>query len=376
MSSCIRPTITWPRALISSVLPYTSATQLNACCGGVMLSPRDANSTIGTLIWRRSKTPPGPALRRARPHLVADEEVLRDPLDLLAIHEEVAAPPALELEEARRLGVDVGEDVVVLVPERIGGVQVLEVLHEIGAVELPVAEVGSERREPRAAEQTAGVAHRVVARAFAPGTAPVRHRCPDHHDRTGVVGIRSGEHHRRPAGLTVADDCRLLGIRMQLAHAVHELALGVAHVEQRLTGLGIREEDDEVHGVAFAQRHADLRIVLETADAGAVAAARVDDHVGTAVGVDRHAFRRNDAQQRVVDRTLERASVHDRLVVEVKHRRQSLPLVLEEVVAALAQRVPEQDGALREVDGVLRRAGGDLPQATRDSPLRRRARAR
>ena len=60
MSSCIRPTITWPRALISSVLPYTSATQLNACCGGVMLSPRDANSTIGTLIWRRSKTPLGP----------------------------------------------------------------------------------------------------------------------------------------------------------------------------------------------------------------------------------------------------------------------------------------------------------------------------
>ena len=28
---CSRPTITWPRALISSVVPYTSATQLKAC---------------------------------------------------------------------------------------------------------------------------------------------------------------------------------------------------------------------------------------------------------------------------------------------------------------------------------------------------------
>ena len=38
-----------------------------------------------------------------------------------------------------------------------------------------------------------------------------------------------------------------------------------------------------------------------------------------------------------------------------------MPLVLEEVVAALAQRVPEEDGALHEVDGVLRRASGDFP---------------
>ena len=43
-------------------------------------------------------------LHRARPQLVADEEVLRDPLDLLAIQQVVAAPPALELEEALRLG--------------------------------------------------------------------------------------------------------------------------------------------------------------------------------------------------------------------------------------------------------------------------------
>ena len=151
MSWCSRPTITCPRALISSVLPYTSATQLNACCGGVMLSPIEANRMIGTFISRRSNTPPPPVLDRARPQLVADEEILRDPLDLFAVHQIEAAPPALELEEARRLGVDVGEHVVVLVPERVRRVEVLEVLHQPGAVELASAQVRGERGEPGAA---------------------------------------------------------------------------------------------------------------------------------------------------------------------------------------------------------------------------------
>ena len=42
-----------------------------------------------------------------------------------------------------------------------------------------------------------------------------------------------------------------------------------------------------------------------------------------------------------------------------------MPLVLEEVVAALAQRVPEQDGALREVDAVSRAASPELRQRRR-----------
>jgi hypothetical protein len=35
----------------------------------------------------------------AGPQLVADEEVARDPFDLLAVHQVVAAPPALEVEK-------------------------------------------------------------------------------------------------------------------------------------------------------------------------------------------------------------------------------------------------------------------------------------
>ena len=253
---------------------------------------------IGTRISRRSKVPP------ALPQLVADEEIARDPLDLLAVHEEVAAPPALELEEARRLGVGVGEHLVVLVDEGVGRIQVLEVLHQVRAVEFAVAEVRRERREPRAAEDAAGVAHRVVAFAVTPCAAPVGHRRADDHERPGLLGLRGGEHHRRPAGLAVADDRRLGALRMQRAHLVHELALRRAHVEQRLPGLRIAEEDDEVDRVSRAQRDADLRVVLEAADAGAVAAARVDDDVRAPLGSTRHALGRDDAHKRIVDRLL------------------------------------------------------------------------
>jgi hypothetical protein len=152
---------------------------------------------------------------------------------------------------------------------------------------------------------------------------------------------------------------------VQLTHVVDELALGGGNVEQRLAGLGEGVEDDEIDRVSRAQRDADLRVVLEAADAGAVSAARIDDHVRPAARVDRHALGRDDAKERVVDRTRQRASVHDHFVLEVEHRRQALPLVLEEVVAALAQRVPEQDRALREVDCIARSVRPSVPRQHR-----------
>ena len=101
--------------------------------------------------------------------------------------------------------------------------------------------------------------------------------------------------------------------RMQLAHAAHELLLGRADVEQRLPGLGLAEEDHEVDRMALAQRDAYLRVVLEAADAGTVAGARVDDHVGTPLGIDVTPFGRDDAHQRVVDRA-GRACAHRRTI--------------------------------------------------------------
>ena len=284
--------------------------------------------------------------RLTAPQLVADEEVLRDPLDLFAVHQVKATPPPLELEKARNLGVDLAVDVVVLVPESVGRIQVLEVLHQVGAVEEARTHVGGHRRHPGAAQHAAGIAHRVVARAVFPAAAPVGHRRAVDHDGTGVLGVRGREHHCRPAALAVADDRGLRALRVQLAHALDEAALGRADVEQCLARLGLREENHEIDRMALAQRDADLRIVLEAADARPVAGARIDDHVRPALRINRHSGRRHDANQRVIDCALQRAPVEHHLVVEGEHRRHAGACVFDVLVASLAHRVQEQDAAL------------------------------
>ena len=62
--------------------------------------------------------------------LVADEELVDDELHLLGVERDVAAPPLLEVEVALGLGVDLRLEVVLLGPERVGRVLVLEVLHQ------------------------------------------------------------------------------------------------------------------------------------------------------------------------------------------------------------------------------------------------------
>jgi len=61
----------------------------------------------------------GRELRRREPF--ADEEVIDDVLDLVAAEHDVPAQPALELQIARRLGVDVREHAVLLRPPGVAG---------------------------------------------------------------------------------------------------------------------------------------------------------------------------------------------------------------------------------------------------------------
>jgi hypothetical protein len=302
-----------------------------------MVSPSDADSTT-----------------------VADEETAGDPLDLLAVHQQERAPPAVKLEEARRFGVDVRKELVILVPVIAGGIQVLEVLHQVGAIEDAVAQVRGQRRKPRAAEIAPRVTHRVVALAFAPRPAPVGHRRADDHQRPGVDRVGGGQHHCRPARLAIADDGGLGAVGMQLAHLAHELLLGLADIEERLAGFRVAKEHDEVHRMAAAKRHTDLGVGLEPADAGPVSCARVDDHIRTASRVDVHAFGRQDAQQRVVHRPLELAGVEHGFGREMQQRRLAGRDVGEVVVAALAYGVGEQHRALHGVDRVVHRAGGRI----------------
>ena len=241
-----------------------------------MLSPQEANTTIGERMLRRStRCLPSNDCDLADGELVADEEVLRDPLHLLLVHEVVAAPPLLELEEALALGVDLGVEVVELGPVGVRRVEALEVVDEVCAVELAVAEVAGERGHPGAAEQPARVAHRVLA-----GDArPVRDRRAGEQDRPDELRRERGEHHERPAALAVADHERLaFRIRMQLVDLAQELRLGRADGLDRLARHRLRIEHHEVARVADLERDADLAVDLEAADARAMTRARIDDH--------------------------------------------------------------------------------------------------
>ena len=133
-----------------------------------MLSPLEQNTTIGERMLRRSIVAPSEVLDHAGGELVADEQLVDDRLDFLGVQIDVSAPPALEVEIARRLGVDIGIEVVLLAPERVGGILVLEILHQPGAVELAVAEIAGQRRQPAPAEQAAAVAHRILAAHASP----------------------------------------------------------------------------------------------------------------------------------------------------------------------------------------------------------------
>src|SRR6476659_3951429 len=127
--------------------------------------------------------------------VVADEQLVDDELDLLRVQVDVSAPPALEAQIARGLGVDLGIEIVLLGPQGVGGILILEILHQPSAIEFSVAEIADEGGQPAATEQTAAVAHRVLA----VHAGPVRQRRAGNDDRAEQFGADGGEHHDRPS---------------------------------------------------------------------------------------------------------------------------------------------------------------------------------
>ena len=150
------------------------------------------------------------------------------------------------------------------------------------------------------------------------------------------------------------DDHRLaFRIRMARRHVLDEDRLSATDILDRLPRHRLRQEADEVAGVTGRERHADLAVLLHAADAGAVAGARIDDDDRRLRRIDLRAGGRNDADQRVVHRPLQRAAVAHQLGLEVQHVRNLLGAVLQIDVAALSQDIEKQDGALPCVEPVF-----------------------
>jgi hypothetical protein len=90
--------------------------------------------------------------------------------------------------------------------------------------------------------------------------------------------------------------------------------------------------------------------------------ARVNDHEGPVSGIDGDTRGRDDANQPVIDRPRQLSPVHYQFVLEAEDIRRLLRDMLEILVAALTQNVPEEDGPLGGIDDVF---GGIAPQMER-----------
>ena len=282
--------------------------------------------------------------------LVADEEIVGDPLHLAGIEQDRAAPPGLEIEEARGLGVDLGIDVVDLAPIGVGRIERFEVGYKVGAVEDAVAQVAGQGGQPGPTQRAAEIAHRVAAMH----ARPVGQRRARQQDRTDEIGPDGRHHHDLPAGLAVGDDDGLaLGLGMARRDLGDECRFGCAHVFDGLPGHGLREEADEVAGMPGRHGDADLAVLLHPADAGSMAGARVDDDEGRLGRIDRLVVERDNAHQCVVHRLGQGTAVEDGLELEAEHVGCVLGAVLEGDVAALAQQVEGEDRALPGVDPVF-----------------------
>jgi hypothetical protein len=145
----------------------------------------------------------------------------------------------------------------------------------------------------------------------------------------------------------------IFGLRVQRHDLFQKDCFSARNILDRLAWHGVRQEADEITGMAGPERHADLAVRLETADARPVPGARIDDHERTAGWINHDALGRHDAHQAVIDRPIERAAVHDQLCVKIKNIRRGFGEMLAILIAALAHDIPEQHGPLRRIDHVF-----------------------
>ena len=141
---------------------------------------------------------------------------------------------------------------------------------------------------------------------------------------------------------------------MQRDHLLQKNRLRTRNVFDGLTRHRLGQETDKIAGMPSLQRNSDFAVRLEAADARAMAGARVYHDKWAAQRIDLHTTRRDDAHQRIIDRPLERAAIHDQLGPIVENVRNRLGKMFEVLVAALAHYIGEQHAALNGIDHVFK----------------------
>ena len=158
-----------------------------------------------------------------------------------------------------------------------------------------------------------------------------------------------------PAGLAVAEHERLAeGFRVQFSDLLNEDGEGARNVLNPLSFHRQSRKPREVDRVPGSERFTDLARLLEPANSRSLSGTRIDDDDDGAVGVvDLDAFRRNDAQQRVIDRMAQFVATHHKLAVVDQDRSRRMRQHVLVLVAALAQYVQEQNRPLPGVAHIL-----------------------
>ena len=128
---------------------------------------------------------------------------------------------------------------------------------------------------------------------------------------------------------------------MALDDLLDKTGLGFAHILDRLTGHRVGQEADEIAGMTCGERHPDLAVVLHTADPGTVPGARVENDERPLVRVDRGAFGRDDPHQPVIHRARQRAAIEQEFGVKAQDMRRFPGIVLDAIVATLAQYIQQ-----------------------------------
>src|SRR5262249_44816879 len=135
-------------------------------------------------------------------------------------------------------------DVVLLRPQRVGGVEIVKIRDQPGGIEDAIAEIAHQPVKPAPAQYAAKIAHRVLA----VDAAPVGEWRTRDHDRSDEIGAQASGDDRVPAGLAVAEHEGLAeGRGMEVANLLDEDSVRTCHVLDRLPVHWGSREASEIH---------------------------------------------------------------------------------------------------------------------------------
>src|SRR6476620_7426437 len=189
--------------------------------------------------------------------------------------------------------------VVLFRPERVGGVQVIEIRNQPGGIEDAIAQIARQAVEPAPTKYASEVPQGVLAM----DAAPVGKRSTSKHDRPDQIRAHASGHHQVPAGLTIAEHEGLAQCWMEFVHLLDEDSKGVRHVLDTLSVRRVGLKTDKIDRMPRLERIADLADRLKAAYPRSLTGPGINDDDRTLAVVDFHSRRRDDSEQRVVNRS-------------------------------------------------------------------------